>query len=256
MDLETIIGSKVGTSIRVNSLLIPADSLSNHLLRFSDPALFNTAGLEKYSLSKSGSLTKVKLGVRYFALISYHQIKTPSYDFEQLCIIHSDRKTMFTSHSAVFPNGTQENIEDFDCALFEFTDVVKANKLPETGWYDLGVDLGRKLFPKAIIVCCIGYPGYRNNIDFDKLEYPVAPNAVWGHEIESQIKGRLSFRPKPEIDFDPSGMSGAPIFGVELQYNQPVVFFAGILTNASSQTFNFIPITRIRSLFHQRSVNP
>ena len=250
-DLQTILGSKIGTSVDVNGFFVPANSLANHLRRFSEPALFNTEEAGAYSLTKSGSLARIKFRKQYFALTSRHQVIGPHYKFDQLCMVAHDERTLFTSHSVVFPEGDEDQQDDFDVLLFEFTELVTSGRLPASGWYDVSDDFHRKGPRQPGRVCCIGYPGYRNTINYDEMGYPRAPDAVWGVEVDPVLSGRLSFEPQPKIAFDPAGMSGAPVFGLSIDNDTPKTFFAGILTNASSVKFNFISFSRIKTMLPQ-----
>jgi len=135
--------------------------------------------------------------------------------------------------------------------LFEFTDVVNSGKLKKSDWYELRHDISSGIIPSAAMVCAIGYPGFRNSIDYEAKNYAKSPNVVWGKETRPRMQGRLSLVPDPEISFDPAGMSGGPVFGFRLESHSPEVFLAGIIANASNAVFNFMPLTRIRRAIEQ-----
>jgi hypothetical protein len=80
---------------------------------------------------------------------------------------------------------------------------------------------------------------------YDEKTYAIAPNLVWGDQVDPQISDRRSFVPVNPIDYEPNGMSGAPVFGLELRAQQLHLALAGILTNASAKTFNYLPIWNI-----------
>lgn len=248
MDLGTILGSRVNTSIDFNGLLVPANSAGHHIRKYTCPALFYTENSEPFSLSKSGSLTKIKHRGRYFVLATRHQVIGECYNLEQICLHNADRKTFVTSSRAYFPEGEQEAQEAFDCIMLEFTEAIEDRGLTKIGWYDIGRDLSRLATPKALACCCIGYPGFRNTIDYEAEHYAAAPNAVFGTECPPVVRGRLSFKPIKKISYDPRGMSGGPVFGFALENGSLIANLSGILTNASQVCFNFMPLQRIKSL--------
>ena len=249
--LDTILGSKLNTSIDMNGLFVPANSLSDYLQRFTDPALYHAHDLDEFQLSKSGSLFRIKYRERYFAITSHHQSKRGGYQYDELVLIGKERNWYYTGHKAIFPVEEQESEYEFDCLIYEFTDLVEAEKLSSSNWFSVNEISATRTTPKPLIVCTIGYPSHRNNIDYSQKSYPIGPNAVWGTEAKSNIRNRLAFTPKPTIDFEPSGMSGAPVFAVERDGELLFGFCAGILTEATRKKFNFIPLNKLkRALDH------
>jgi hypothetical protein len=249
VELNTIIGSRVDTSVDFNGLVVPANSVAHHIMSYTSPALFYTENNDPYSITKSGSLSKVRYKDRYFALATHHQVQGESYAFGQLCIHNIERKIFNTSNCVFFPDGDSSSKEEFDCLLFEFTEAVNGKGLSRIGWYDIENDLKRHKIPDSLAFCCIGYPGFRNIIDYEQESYIVAPNAVFGRESKPALRERLSFKPINEISYDPIGMSGGPVFGLTLENGTVAANFSGVLTNASRTCFNFISLQRIKSLF-------
>ena len=136
MDLGTLIGSKTLTSIRVNGLLVPANSIADHLQRYTDPALFHTEGQGQFHLSKSGSLVRIRLGDRFFAVTSVHQLDLHEYKYDQLCLLRPDRERLVTLHRVVFPENISDQRDIFDCLIFDSTEVVKEGALRASDFHD------------------------------------------------------------------------------------------------------------------------
>ena len=248
-DLDTIIGSKTGTAIKVGGLFVPANSIAKHFQRFTDPGLFHSEGAERYHLSKSGSLFRLTLRNRYFAFTTQHQFDVGKYNYEQLCIMNHETKKMCNSHQAVYQIEKDDDAISLDCVLFEFSEAVAKGDLPRNEWYPLDAEYLDVSLPKPTRAFTIGYPAHRNDIDYDAATYQTGSNAVWGRETTPKIRGRLAFQPEPKVSFDPKGMSGGPVFGIHLNHLEPVAFFAGILTNASKSRFHFTPRTNLTGLF-------
>ena len=250
---QTFFETKLATSFKIGELFVTANSLPHFLSTYTQPALFYAHALEKelehYRLSMGGTAFKVKFRGRYFCLVSAHQIRSPNslYDYDELCIHSGATKKLFTSHRAIF----SENDEglSFDAILYEFTDLVKDKQLTSYGWYPLSEKETNSINPKPLKCFSVDFPGHHNFIDYSKLHYSFQPYCAWGEEVESQIEGRLAFSTKPKLSFDPKGMSGSPVFGVEIDQLNPSVFFAGLLTNASREIFHFLPRKRLGLLF-------
>ena len=182
---------------------------------------------------------------RYIAICALHQLKKPGYRFDQLGLMRHSNNKITTSSKAIYSSGTEDTI---DCCIFDFTTSVQDGSLEPTSWYDLAVDIGKDYTPEPLNVLAIGYPGHRNSIDYENKKYGASPSAVWGYQTANSMRNRLAFRVDPEINFDPFGMSGSPVFVIKLNDLIPEVFLCGIVTNASRTKFHFTPLKNIRKL--------
>lgn len=239
LDFETIIASRTKTAFTIGELIVPANSLSAALVAYVDPAIFHYHSEQPENFFLSGTCFKFRFSERYFAVLSLHQLSNLEVDGDQFALMTRDKKRMVTAEKMTFSDGA-----DFDLLLFEFSEPVKSGSLDQNWW----AAQQRELFeptPAALRTCCIGYPGERNFIDYDRSAYASKPMAIWGNMHEPAMNDRLSFRPLP-IDLEsPAGMSGSPVFGIRINQDKPECFWAGILTNASAEIFNFIPAARI-----------
>jgi hypothetical protein len=242
--MDTLMGRKLGTSVVDNGLVIPADAIGQHLRRYTFPAIFQTNLDGKFILTKSGSLAKVKTNGRYFGITAHHVISANNYELTQLCLPQIRPNQFVTSQAARFPASDTAK-DQFDFICFEFTEPVNEGLINRNDWFDVSFDLSRTTEVEAIIVACLGYPSHRNSINYDESTYAIAPNLVWGDHVDSRIPNRKSFTPVNPISYEPIGMSGAPVFGLELRGQHLHLALAGILTNASPITFNYLPISNI-----------
>jgi len=245
VDLGTIIGSKLATSFRIGDLYVTANSVSTAVTNFTDPAIFHSdfGTLENFFLS--GSSFRFKYQERYFAVITGHQMSIREAEADQFAITSQDSKTMTTSQSMVFAYN-----DDLDARLFEFTAPFLAGALGSKLWWPAKEEELFSPTPAAKKVFCVGYPGEANFIEYSELEeelseFRARPYCVWGEMIEPAMKNRLSFAPTDTSVRSPSGMSGAPVFGIDIVNTEPKCFWAGILANGSMNTFNFIPARQI-----------
>lgn len=246
MDLETLIGIKVNTAIRVGRLFVPANSLSNALFRYVEPALFFSDLDYPYEFTKSGSLTRVKYNDRYFALVCAHQVTAVGYNYDQLFLRDPRSNTLLSSHEAFSQTDLQDAREDLDLLVFEFTQIVDAGDLPSNFWYDLDLERKWERLPLPNRVLCIGYPSEVNAIDYELPRYAAKAVTVWGRPAKSALSRRVAFTPESSPIYDPAGMSGGAVFAITIEENEPLVFFAGLLTEATKSVFNFVSATRVR----------
>lgn len=248
---DTIFGSRPAAATRLNGLLVPNHLLSNNLQRYVDPALFYTEGIEPFSMTLSGSISRIKYADRYFAAITCHQLDLYAYHYRQLVLANRDRGVLITSHAASFPNPIGDQRAIVDCILFEYTRVVDEGALSPSIWYDVSNDLFEASSEDAGTLCALGYPGHRNAIDYDSMTYKAGPNCVWGYSVPPTVSDRFSFIPRPAIKYSPDGMSGGPVFKLVDRAEGPEVRFAGILANASRHMFNYVPTSALNSLITQ-----
>jgi hypothetical protein len=244
---------KLATSVKIGDLFVTANSIAPALSNYTQPALFYAHAqadhLGPYGLSIGGTAFKIRYRNRYFCLVSAHQLKSPNalYEHEELCIHSGANNRLLTSHKAIFAADDDEL--SFDAILYEFTDVVIDERLPSSGWYPINEKEITAGNPKPIRAFAVGFPGIYNSIDYSAQSYSFTPYCVWGDETAPMVPERLAFSPNPQVDFDPSGMSGSPVFGLDIDDLIPRVFFAGLLTNASKQIFHFMPRKRLGALF-------
>ena len=245
MDLETVIGSVVNTSVRVGALYVPARNIAASLHRFVDPALIHANMEYPFEFTKSGSATKVKYKDRFFALLTEHQFSNQSYNPSDFLILNPGTRLLCTASAYYFQTRSDDKAIDQDLLIFDFTECVEAGDLPKYFWYNICEDSAahKKFMPNKLI--CIGYPGAVNNIDFDAPRYDAKAVSIHGNPTRSSVRQRVSFVPDSVPSFEPKGMSGGGVFALSVQNREAVIYFAGMLTNATEHMFNFLSVTRI-----------
>ncbi|MEM1237282.1 MAG: hypothetical protein AAGI10_09950 [Pseudomonadota bacterium] len=246
IDRKTILGSRVATSFSVNGLWVPANSLTESLVAYIDPALFLTEYEDLESFFISASSFRFTINDRYFAACSSHQLSILEARYDQFAIFTNangkgeTKQRLITSHRAVF-----DTVGDLDLVVFEFTEPVKAKAMQDVRWWHAKPEELASPVLSALRVFSVGYPGSANRIDYDKNEFKRSPSCVHGEMCEPHMEGCHSFRVTSTSLTDLAGMSGSPVFGIRREDNEPVVFFAGILTNASSSVCNFVVATQV-----------
>ena len=242
----TIFGLALSSSVSLRGIFIPRPSIAGVLEKYADPALFFTTDFPDFPLTKGGSLTRVKYKERYFAITTCHQFDRHSYDYKQLILIGTKVGDGVTSHNSTSPSASGDQRDVIDCVILEFTASVEDGKVEKNRFLEIPL-IEKWRFTEDYFCCfCIGYPSHRNNLD--ERHYSMAANAVWGEPCEPLIHRRISFRPFKSLEYEPDGMSGGPVFSLSDDMGRHVVELAGILTNASSRAFNFLPMSEIYPL--------
>jgi len=239
-DISTIIGSRLATSFKIGDFYVTANGLAESLVAYCDPALFHYQDWPPQNFFLSGSSFRFSYRGRFYAIITAHHMDVHNVDASQFAILNQNSQHMTSSSGMVFADD-----EDFDLRLFDFTDPFNKGSIGTKNFWRATHDELFQPTPSALRVFCVGYPGEANFINFETNEFSARPFCVWGEMIEPKMRNRLSFIPTKTSLGNVAGLSGSPVFGIRLVETEPVCFWAGIVTNASLNAFNFIPSARI-----------
>jgi len=251
----TLIEQHALTSIKVNNVFIPANALKERVHKFAEPALFHTEGMNEYHLSKSGTATKLRVGNRFFALLCNHQMTLSGEEFgyDQFCLFGKKRQRLVSSERSVFVYDSVEKREDFDAILFEFTNSVQKQLVPKHDWFCVKPEQETQRLPSPLLVVGSGFPGETSSFlwpEGKRAEFNYTPFNIWGKQSKPDISGRLAFTPEHDLEIEPSGMSGGPVFGITQNGNEFELFWAGIITEASKKKIHFLSATRLKRFFN------
>lgn len=244
-DPATILGRMLRNSVEFRRIFFPLRAIAGVLERYSDPAIFYSSDFPDFPLSKAGSLFRLRYRGRYLALTTCHQLDVNGYDYHQLSIFGKTRGRVITSGFVTFPLDQDEQREKLDCVVFDFTPGVEEGALDSVNFLELSEVQENASRGELIASFCIGYPSHRNQIDWESENFEIGANAVWGLPCEPLLKGRQSFKVPSHLHYDPKGMSGGPVFSLYMENDQLLADFSGILTNASPQAFNYLPMSEI-----------
>ena len=246
IDLESIVGRKINTSVNINGIFVPANSIATAMTTYASPAFFVNPEVPEFEISQWGSLFKAKLGDRFIALLTAHQ--GAAFEFDQLCIYSELDQRALTSNGCTFSRSKELGEESLDLRLYDFTEVVHSGALPSSGWFDLRIANPIQLSVKPSLMFAIGFPHQTNKIDYEIHHIQEQVFAAYGQPSESALSNRSALKLSTPIDLDPDGFSGSPVFGVILDGFRIELHFLGITTNASRSLFNFVPRTLVDQL--------
>ncbi len=245
IDLQTILGSKVNTAFRVNGLWVPASSLSSTMPSYCDPAVFYYDGYTPQNFFISGTAFRLSFQGKKVAVCTAHQMELLEADPNQFAVFTESGKKMVTSSQMIVACD-----QSIDLRLFDFSEPSKKGMLDDVVWWKAKREELHDPVPAAVKVFCVGYPGDRNLIDYEQNFFKRQPTAVWGEMCTPGMSDRLAFKVSGSIVDDPDGMSGSPVFGITVDELQPKCFWAGIVANASSSVFNFVPASQVGAMIN------
>lgn len=244
IDLHTFLGSKVATSVKVNGVYVPANSLASFLQAYSEPALFHNPDFPEYELTRRGTIMKGRYRNRYFALVTAHQ--SADFRYEQLVIHEKSRANASSSGGCTFSTSKEGDESELDCRLYDFTEPVIRGALPTTGWLEFQDSWLSEDPSKADYTLLIGFPTELNDIDHEKRHFATQPFSADGAPTRSSIKKRHSIRFHHALTVDPDGLSGSPVYGFFVESSGIRLALLGITTNASRHVANYLPLSDIR----------
>lgn len=244
LDADSLMGRKVATAVKVNGLFVPVDYSPKILSAYSEPVIFYNSEHPEFEVSRRGTMVKLRIGERFFALTTSHQ--TFDFDFDQLGIITEIPKSITTSGACIYSSCPKFGEEQLDCRLFDFTEPVASGKLRSTCWLELTAEWLNSGSADAELLMAIGYPDAFNDLDYAAKNMTVQPYAALGWPIDPMISNRCTFECVRSLEVDPSGMSGAPVYGYSVSGTGAFVTLEGLVTNASKSLFNYLPKAKIK----------
>ncbi len=247
--LNTVIGRKVMTSIEVEGVHIPANSLVSRLHTFGHP-LVRFFPNSDFEVQLIGSATGISYRGNKLLICTAHQLKgIPEQD---VGVINLDKNTYTSSagFSRYHPTGTPADDDARDLCLFEFTEQVLQNMNLQRRFFTLN---SNKLLEDGDDV--VGYLAY--GCPFADQGYDLYENNHIGTVIRSMVCEPDqqptdvtvgACRTLVPMVFDPNGLSGGPVFATVLRGSELVLKFAGVINRAGGGTIRFIKAPIVKRL--------
>lgn len=243
-DLNSILGSKAATAVRVNGLAVPVDLVPKSLQGYSEPALFHNPDFPEYELTRRGTLLKGHYRGKFFALVTAHQASL--FEYDQLVIHEKTRSNASSSGACTYSKTPDGDETELDCRLYDFTKPVLAGALPRTGWLNFEDSWLNENPDKASVTLVVGYPTSLNEIDQEKKHISKQAFSADGFPITPQMPLRNAIEFGRALEVDPDGLSGAPVYGMFVDIGGVRLALLGIVTNASRNIANYLPVSEIR----------
>lgn len=230
----------VGTSVRLNGLILPASTLTSTLSRFVDN-LFVWNDHDIYKVSLIGSAVPIKFAERYFLLCTNHQIRDSK--LENVSLLGRDGRNIITS-SGVRRFDDETNPHYLDLAAFEFTEPCKAHPDLKERFFDL-----REIppdVPSADIVFAVvaGFPSKDQKYELEEGNHIGKLKRIVVCHLEPSTfdPALLCLRADEPLDLNPDGMSGGSAFVVQIAGGEFRAYFAGLVVTGGIDRFHIIKV--------------
>ncbi|MEM6323067.1 MAG: hypothetical protein AAF748_05260 [Pseudomonadota bacterium] len=245
MSYLTIAEHREFNSVFINGILIPTDEIGRNLLRFSEPFVLHNPDCEDYPITIRGTAFRALYLGKQFLFASDHQSK--DYEPQAACIINTPSDKIVTSNVCGFSNVSPEGGPEHDLRMYDFSEAVTAGALSANGWFDIQ----KSMLPGEHVAAavCVGFPHAGTKLDYARPSIDFAPRAVFGTYKNPISSEYHQFFIKPNLDYEPDGFSGAPVYGVTLVGKDANLKFAGIVTNGNSGCFYFLDVGLLKMYF-------
>jgi hypothetical protein len=214
-----------------------ANDVAAAVRRFSVPAVFHNPDFPEYDLSLRGTAFKCTYDGKYLVLVTSHQ--TRDFDFDQFVVEAHEAGYVISSGACTFSKDVSGSEEHVDVRLYDFSEPVASGALRADGWFRLPYSLGDQGRVDPAVVFCLGFPTCRTVVDYESRAASVGPYALFGRPCTSYMERRFAFAPIGPMEFEPTGLSGSPVFGIIVSAFGAELVFLGLATNASKAKLHF-----------------
>jgi hypothetical protein len=249
---DTILGTKIRTSLRFGSVLLPIGEAQQYLSRHAQPLVVNSSYVGyPFFLRGSGSCVKIRgcnlvIATAHQLYCSFSSTKINPNDVG-LLVSNSDNKkgsTLITSCGFSHYNTKTKLIDThaYDVCLFDFS--TPAQKIPEIDHYFFndGNDLDFDDFENALGFLGYGYRFEDQSLPDSDLETANFRVRMYAMEFEKRTNddALVALCSVGAGASQHNGISGGPVFAVVDSGSFLTVRFAGVICLASNGTFHVI----------------
>lgn len=227
------------SSIKVGAIWVPFASVTKSLLKYSAPLVLHNEGQEPYIISRRGSSLKVAGPKGYFLYCTDHQLE--GYDYNSVGLVREDNGNVVTSQGCRFSTRDSTGGATTDLLMFDFTGPVETGSLDENNWLD--TSRFSDMDGEVLSLVAIGFPHLDRQIDYENLSIPLAPRAIWGTTGSRTQSGYETLKIAPDLDYEPDGMSGSPVYALINWKGEIHAALAGLVTNGGKSNLYFLPIS-------------
>jgi len=247
--MSTLLNQKLGTSVRLNGLFIPASSLEDTLSNYTSPLMaFNHDPV--YKLGLIGSCVPIFFEENYYLICTRHQLK--SRDPQDVGLLDKNGEKFCSSAGIVFYPDINE-VELHDLVILRFTEVCNDRpEMKERFFHVTYPPTARS--DELLFFIASGYPSKEQDYGFADNENRLGFKrlalvcSLAEKEEQSMDETLLRLKTMKEPRFDLDGMSGGAVFGVQMVNNIPHAFLHGMTTRAGNGNVYLIRIGYILNL--------
>jgi hypothetical protein len=222
---QGVLDRLVGTSVRLNGLMMPASTLSTTLARYVDN-LFVWNDHDTYKVSLVGSAVPIRYGPRYYLICTNHQLR--GRQLENVSLLSRDGQTIITSSGVRHFSG-ESGSNYLDLAAFEFTEPCEAHPDLKERFFelrDIPPDAPNTDFVFAIVA---GFPSQDQNYELEEKNHIGKFKRIVVCQLDPSTydPALMCLRTNEPLGFNPDGMSGGSAFVVQVVDGEFRAYFAG-----------------------------
>jgi len=248
------------THVRVGDVWINANEIAGYLARYSEN-LFCLNYDPIWEVSRRGTCSLLRYKNGFYAVSTFHQIRDLQADH---LAIQSGREQRYVTGGALYWDERvhgPERDDAFDLAVIDYTQTTERGLIDDRMfWPHFGLEFLRN--NEAInFLFVIGFADSDQSNDMIedsdgnfRLEHMTLSKRMiscsyGGNSFQSEVFLAEMHR---QVDIDPNGFSGSPVFAICGSEGEYCVKFAGIVLRAGGGRFHCLKHTRIRSLLDHK----
>ena len=254
MRAPLVLPSLMETSVSLNGLFIPSRNLEKHLTTFCKSLnVWTRDPIHKIQLLGSG--TPVKFRDRYLVVCSAQQLD--DIDPKDVCLLYSDGGLAITSSGVrYFKAPVRRETDEFDIAVFDFTEALEEHTSFRSHFWNFDYVPPTVSSDHVLAILACGFP-------FDDQVYELWEKnhlrtriraAVALLENQPTDHALLKARYQSPLDIDPNGMSGGPVYVVQLVGEVPTVYLGGMMLRSGREYLYFLKSGFIMDFLNQATM--
>ena len=250
-ELQTLLGQSVHASIKVHGIYIPSRELQKRLHEFTQH-LVNYTHDETYQVQFIGSATGLAFQGRRVLVATQHQMKGCRPD--DIGILRLTNMSYLSSagvlaiKSPFAPYSSDAN----DLCAFDYTPATGDDTELARHFFQLDENSLLREGDKVIGFLAYGCPFDHQVYDIvDRNHVGLVIKSITCQPVKQSFDEKLgSCQALSDMDFDPNGLSGGPVFATVLLGHEFVLKFAGIINISGGGFVHFIKAGAVVTLLN------
>lgn len=228
-------------SVRVGKLYVPGASVQQFLGKYC-VNLFVWTHDDIHKIQLVGTASPLLFRGHYLLVSSSHQLRDVC--LQDVCLLYPDGSSAVTNSGvrAFNLNGTNLETDAFDIAAFEFTEPIREHPTLIRSFFDFSAlppDINSDNILSFVIS---GYPSSKQRYELEERNHlgTVKSNLIALPDGQPEDYSLLRAKFVEPLDFDPDGLSGAPVFAIIKEGDSTAAYFAGIVLRAGKEYLHFL----------------
>ena len=236
-----LLAELMDTSVQVGQVLIPARSVESFLGGFAQHLVVWNHD-EVFKISLIGSCSPVKYRERYFVLCTKHQID--GVNPPDLCLLRSDGSSAVTSNGVRYwslPEYSKDT-DAYDLVILDFTEACEAEADLRSLFFAFDSVPPNTTNEQVVALVGAGYPSSEQVYEIHENNHLGSVRRVFllkpdGQPIDDAVLRGRTYAP---TEFAADGLSGGPVFVVQLLGQVATAYFAGIIQRGGGGYIHFL----------------